>query len=204
MNEEKINLELLGTSSKRIMTGDVFVLRPKGHLLYYGIVANTNATMFSAKEIIHVQIFDYKSDVIQEIPDSLNKYPLLIPPILTNKLGWKKGYFKIIGNVSINNFMSVKEAAFFYYNGEIFNDNSQQLPKPYSIETTGSFSITSYLNIDNLISLRLGIPLAVTSPENWNPYWYQEELCTKYEIDQKMATGKSAKVDGKGKMKCSG
>ena len=90
MNEEKINLELLGNSSKIIKTGDVFVLKPKNNPLYYGIVANASATMFSAKEIIHIQIFDYKSDVVQEIPDSLDKYPLLIPPILTNKIGWKK------------------------------------------------------------------------------------------------------------------
>lgn len=182
MNEEKINLELLGNSSKIIKTGDVFVLKPKNHPLYYGIVANASATMFSAKEIIHIQIFDYKSDVVQEIPDSLDKYPLLIPPILTNKIGWKKKYFKSIGNIPVDNFISVKNASFFYYNGEIFNDSSQPLSKPYLIETTGSFSVTSYLNIDNLISLRLGIPLAVAPPENWNPYWYQEELHKK-EID---------------------
>ena len=180
MNEEKINLELLGNSSKIIRTGDVFVLKPKNHPFYYGIVANVNATMFGAKEIIHIQIFDYKSEVVQEIPDSLDKYPLLIPPILTNKIGWKKKYFKSIGNIPVNNFISVRNASFFYYNGEIFNDSSHPLSKPNSIETTGSFSVTSYLNIDNLISLRLGIPLAVAPPENWNPYWYQEELYKKY------------------------
>lgn len=95
MNEEKINLELLGTSSKVIRTGDVFVLKPKNHPFYYGIVANASATMFSAKEIIHIQIFDYKSDMVQEMPDSLDKYPLLIPPILTNKIGWRKNTLKL-------------------------------------------------------------------------------------------------------------
>lgn len=69
--------------------------------------------MFSAKEIIHIQIFDYKSDMVQEMPDSLDKYPLLIPPILTNKIGWRKKYFKIIGNIPINNFISIKNASFF-------------------------------------------------------------------------------------------
>lgn len=35
---------------------------------------------------------------------------------------------------------------------------------------------------DDALLEELGIPLAVAPPENWNPYWYQEELYKK-EID---------------------
>jgi hypothetical protein len=176
MNKEDINLEFLETSKKKIKTGDVFVVKPPKMKFYYGIVANSNANLFHVDGILHLQFFDFSTDDYGSISDKLHDSKLLFPPVLTNRLGWSKGYFKTIGNISIENFKTIKEASFYYYNGEIFDDNSNQLSQPYSLETTGSFAVTSYLNIDNLISLRLGIPLAVAPPENWNPYWYQEEL----------------------------
>lgn len=173
-------MEFLEISKKKIITGDIFVLKPPKMKFYYGIVANADAKMFSAERILHIHFFDFSTNDYNTVPNKLYDSNLLIPPVLTNKIAWQKGYFKTIGNVTIEKFRTIKEASFYYYNGEIFDDNSHQLSKPYSIETTGSFSITSHLNIDNLMSLRLGIPLAVSPPENWNPYWYQEELRKKY------------------------
>jgi hypothetical protein len=181
MNKEKINLEFLGISRKKIITGDVFVMKPRKLNYYYGIVANADAKIFSAEGLLHIHFFDFATnDYDNNVPDELCDTNLLIPPVLTNKLAWQKGYFKTIGNTSTDKFRTIKEASFYYYNGEIFDDRSNQLDRPYSMETTGSFSITSYLNIDNIVSLRLGIPPAVSSPENWNPYWYQEELRRKF------------------------
>ena len=176
MSIEEINLENLGGTRKNIKSGDVFVFKPKKHPYYYGVVINSDASIFTAKGLLHIQFFNLNSENGNSVPDDLHCAKLLIPPILTNKLGWRKGYFKTIGNVDIKDFISVQNAAFFYYNGKIFDDSSNQLPSPKSIEETGSFAITSYLNIDNLISLALEIPLAVTPPDNWNPYWYKEEL----------------------------
>ncbi len=176
MSIEKINLENLGGSRKVIKTGDVFVFKPKKHPYYYGVVINSDANIFTAKGLVHIHLFNLNSEKGNSVPDNLHCSKLLIPPILTNKLGWRKGYFKTIGNIAVKDFMSAKNATFFYYNGEIFDDNSNQLLVPKSIEETGSFAITSYLNIDNLISLALEIPLAVTPPDNWNPYWYREKL----------------------------
>jgi hypothetical protein len=161
MNTEKINLENIGSSRKAIKTGDVFIFKPKERLFYYGVVVNSDASIFTAKGLIHIHLFNINSEKGDSIPNNLYHSELLVPPILTNKLGWTKGYFKTIENVAIENFPLVKNATFFYYNGKIFNDNSNELPKPKSIEETGSFAVTSYLNIDNLISLSLEIPLAV-------------------------------------------
>lgn len=178
MEEMAINLEHLENSRKNIHTGDVFVVKPKGEGYYYGVVANSNSNHFGVEGIIHIQIFNYCTEKIEGVPCDLYKYELLIPPILTNKLGWRKGYFKTIGSLDTNMFPSIKQAVFVdvIRSGYYFDDKSNQLDRIYSIETTGSFSIKSYLNIDALISLKLGIPLPVLPPEDWNPYYYLKNI----------------------------
>jgi hypothetical protein len=178
MEEIAINLEHLANSRKNINTGDIFVLKPKGKDYYYGVVANANSNHFGIEDIIHIQIFNYCTEQIANVSDSLYKYDLLLPPILTNKLGWRKGYFKTIGHSDIKLFPTVKRAAFVdvIRTGYYFDDKSNPLDKIYSIETTGAFSIKSYLNIDTLISLKLGIPLPIEPPENWNPYYYLKNI----------------------------
>lgn len=90
---------------------------------------------------------------------------LLLPPVWTNDLGWKEGYFQTIQNEEIGEFDLLKQHCFrvaplgpnlpVRYVDELGN------PLMNSSEPCGTWGLVSYKWIDDHISDAIGIPRSV-------------------------------------------
>ncbi|WP_405079952.1 immunity 26/phosphotriesterase HocA family protein [Paenibacillus chitinolyticus] len=99
MTEEFTELRILKRTRKSPRVGDIFVMEPKENLFYFGKVINANVVsknpLFNGGYLIY--LYNYPATT-KEIPDHLSPNNLLIPPIVTNKQGWLKGYFETVGS----------------------------------------------------------------------------------------------------------
>ena len=155
-----INLELLRPSRRRLAAGDVFVVKPIRHPFLFGRIIRTDAALFGQGNLL-LYFYDAWSDDAQDIP-ALARDRLLIPPVVTNRLGWSRGFFNHVENrpltrgdvLSVHCFVSN-----VYRDGpRYFDEFRNQLPGP--VPPVGEAGLHSYRTIDDEISRALGIPLA--------------------------------------------
>lgn len=155
-----INLELLRPSRRRLAAGDVFVVKPIRHPFLFGRIIRTDAALFGQGNLL-LYFYDAWSDDAQDIP-ALDRDRLPIPPVVTNRLGWSRGFFNHVENrpltrgdvLSVHCFVSN-----IYRDGpRYFDEFRNQLPGP--VPPVGEAGLHSYRTIDDEISRALGIPLA--------------------------------------------
>lgn len=87
----RTNLLVLKPSRKRLVPGDIFALKPEGHPVYFGRVISTDARVGPFPGIL-IYIHNASSNVADDVPE-LRRESLLVPPLITNRLPWTKGYF---------------------------------------------------------------------------------------------------------------
>lgn len=156
----------------------MFVLKILNQKYLWGIVANTNIQFGSTNMLHHIQFFSLETDSIENMTD-FSSVRLLVPPIITNELAWKKGYFMNVGKLeNVESLPSVQNASFYSaLKNKIFNDNQEEILFNNHFDSLGEHTLISYLEIDNRISHTLEIPLAVAFIKgNYNPFWYLEKV----------------------------
>jgi hypothetical protein len=164
------NMIVLGPGTRTPpRAGDLFVCNMRGERWVAGRVVHTNCRMMSREDGHEPLLYFYRMDV----DDPMKLRPpfrpdLLIPPEITNFLGWKYGYFKTIGNYPMNPEERLPRHYFMLSLNPIqwgdpeavycdeFYDKSPQ-PGKYNIGR-GS-GLASYRGIDDCLSEALGIPL---------------------------------------------
>ena len=163
VEDPPVNLVQLGRSRRRLVPGDVFVVKPTGHDYLFGRVIRTDAAMFGEGNIL-LYFYDAWSVDRSTIP-ALDHRKLLIPPVITNRLAWSRGYFSHVENrplldddvLPVHCFVSHS-----YRDGpRYFDEFRRQLPNP--VPPVGDAGLHSYRTIDDAISSALGIPLAPES-----------------------------------------
>ena len=87
------NLRVLKRSRRRPTPGDVFAMLPPDGRFLFGRVIRTNVLGPMAATLIY--LYSYRADV-KQAPRVLSPDALLIPPTLTNALGWYHGVFETI------------------------------------------------------------------------------------------------------------
>lgn len=101
----------LRPSRRAVTAGDVFVLRPDDEYLFGsivrtdvsldgGVIDQTTRSEVVPKpgKYILVYVFEGRSHT-PEPPANLRERRLLIPPAITNRQGWLRGYFETVGRV---------------------------------------------------------------------------------------------------------
>jgi len=158
------NLQILRPSKKQPKEGDIFVCKPKGHEYYFGRVIATDALIGTMKNCILLYIFSVQSEE-KTPPNRLSAMQLLIPPLMTNRLPWSRGYFETVANRSfepgerlpVHCFREpgrMPERYWDEYNNELH----------FKREPCGYHALDSFRTIDDAISEKLGIPLASDLP----------------------------------------
>lgn len=104
MSEQFTELLLQKKSRRKPKIGDIFALRVKEDLYFYGKVLKTEINnphpLFQGWNLICV--YDFSSqDIINTDLSKLSEHDLLLPPLVTNHKGWYDGYFLTIGNENI-------------------------------------------------------------------------------------------------------
>ena len=167
MEEKPTNLEFLKKSRKRLKRGDIFVLKPKGHDYYFGRVIDTDAESgFGPGNAVLINIYNATSQDKNKITE-LDKNNLLIPPTMTNRLGWSRGYFENVGFreltkddvLDVHCFWAPPLKGFStgrLSKGRYMNEKGEELDSPH--EPIGLYGLGNHLTVDGDVSDALGIP----------------------------------------------
>jgi hypothetical protein len=152
------NLQILVPSRKALKAGDIFVCRPAGRAFFFGRVVATDACIATMQNCILLYVFAIESET-KAPPERLSAMQLLIPPLMTNRLPWSRGYFEIVAHrafepgerLAVHCFKEPGRQPVRYWD----EYNHELLEKR---EPCGIHALKSYRTIDDAISDALGIP----------------------------------------------
>ncbi|KAA1423154.1 hypothetical protein F0U47_20305 [Nocardioides antri] len=156
-----MNLRVLTPSRKAPQAGDVFAFQLPDLTYRFGRVIRTDATWTLAQGADGaVLIYIYRTQSREmAVPDrdELRRDHLLVPPMMTNRLPWSRGYFQTVGNVPLDEHDLLPRHCFLSAaRGRYFDDYGQPLAGP--IEPVGDYGLHSFRTIDAAVSDALLIP----------------------------------------------
>ena len=165
IDESLLNFQVQTPSRKRLKVGDIFVMKmlDKGYL--FGRVVCVDA--LGSKMVFGepgtgkmnvVYIYKGLHENKEPIPD-LRKEDLLIPPMVTNRLAWSRGYFETVESRELEEddlyhphcFAASKRSTKFY------DEYGNRLDREYP--PIGQAGLTGYIGIDLYVSKALGLPV---------------------------------------------
>src|SRR3954452_9236707 len=127
------NLIALSPSRKRLAEGDIFAMRVLDLGFVFGRVISTEAIWAVGGEDSGLANLLYiYSGVHTELnpPHRLKPEALLIPPVMTNRLGWSRGYFQTIANRPLKPEDVLRVHCFRRSNGEFYDERGSRLRGP--------------------------------------------------------------------------
>lgn len=154
-----MNLAVLTPSRKKVHPGDVFIMLPPDGEYVFGRVIRTDAVVLAPGAIL-IYIYRHRS-AGKGMParEALTPGDLLVPPKLTNRLPWSRGYFETLANMPLLAGDVLKQHCFERIGfGYCVDEYGRRLPR--CSEPTGVFGLDSYRTIDDAVSDALGIPRA--------------------------------------------
>ena len=90
------NLRIL-ESRKQPKAGDIFVVSPSMRGYFFGRLVATDAEIGSMPNCHLLYLFATESET-KHFPSRLLIGDLLVPPLMTNRLPWSRGYFETVGH----------------------------------------------------------------------------------------------------------
>jgi len=158
VGDHSTNLKVLKPSRAKPSRGDIFAASlPSGEYLF-GRVIDTQARV-GAIEGVLIYIYSHLSNA--KSPPALgelNPASLLVPPIITNRLPWARGFFQKVADSPLRPEDRLSQHCFRRSNGQYFDEANNELL--HLVEPCGDWGLHSYRTIDDAISEALGIPLA--------------------------------------------
>jgi hypothetical protein len=151
------NLAVLRKTRRAPEAGDIFVMQPPDGQFLFGRIVDPRAEIGPIKPCVMVYV--YRTRASEKIPvPMLSCKELLVPPILTNKLPWSRGYFEFVEQRPMRQGERLTQHCFVDSSGRYFDERSTRITGP--VEPVGTWGLDSYRTIDDKISKALGIPLA--------------------------------------------
>ena len=154
------NLRVLRPSRKPPQVGDLFRMRLPDGTYLFGRVVDTNANAGGFPNAVLLYVYSHRSATPEPPgPALLRPHSLLIPPVMTNRLPWSKGYFETIVNLPLEPGEKLPQHCFESFGMQrYFDERGRELKG--RVEPCGQFGLHSYRTIDDAISETLGLPLA--------------------------------------------
>jgi len=152
-----MNLQVLKKKRHTPKPGDVFAMRLPNMKYLFGRVVNANANPLGVGGAILIYVYQMMLETM-EPPSDLSADRLLLPPMMTNRLPWSRGYFAHLENRPLVDSDLLDQHCFKSSSGKYFDEYRNPLPGP--TEPVGEFGLHSYRTIDDAISKALGFPLA--------------------------------------------
>jgi hypothetical protein len=153
----KTNLKILKPSRQAPKEGDVFVMLPPDGKYLFGRVISTRAKAGpSMPNAILIYIFRTRSkEKNPPSPADLVPSNLLLPPVMTNRLPWSRGYFESLSTEPIAAGQALPRHCFRSMGGAYYDESSRILARP--LDPCGDWGLHSYRTIDDQVSDSLGI-----------------------------------------------
>jgi hypothetical protein len=151
------NLRALKPSRKKPKAGDVFVMQTPDDDYLFGRVITAEAAVGPMTGCILFYVFRTRS-AVKKLPDRAELAPsrLLLPPLMTNRLPWSRGYFETVGQLPLEPGDVLKQHCFRRSSGQYYDEANHELPGP--VEPVGDWALHSYRTIDDQVSDALGFP----------------------------------------------
>jgi len=152
------NLRVLKPVRKAPRAGDLFALQLAESLFLFGRVVSTEAIAGpSMPGAILIYVYRPRFDSMA-VPDRSELSPsrLLVPPLMTNRLPWSRGYFETVDHWALGPGDVLPEHCFLSAaRGRYFDEAGKELPGP--VEPVGDYGLHSFRTIDDAVSDALGI-----------------------------------------------
>ncbi len=152
-----MNLTVLKKTRRAPEVGDIFVTCPPDGKYRFGRVIDTNADPLGVGGAVLIYLYQVAATAKTPVP-ALLRGQLLVPPIMTNKQPWTKGYFEHVENRPLSAMEVLPQHCFKDTRGWYFDQEGKRLAGP--VGPVGQWGLHSYRTIDDEISKALGIPLA--------------------------------------------
>lgn len=146
------NLRELKPSRRKPVEGDLFAMKLADGRYLFGRVVNTNAQALPPLGgAILIYIYRPTFTSMSE-PDRslLTPRELLVPPLMTNRLPWSKGFFQTVANWPLEAEDVLPQHSFLSTLGRYYDENGNELAGPS--EPVGDHGLHSYRTIDDQIS----------------------------------------------------
>ncbi len=151
------NLTKIIASRKKVREGDIFVLNILKNKYHWGRVISINASTGGFPDSTLIHIYNIETNNYETIP-SLSINDLLVPPLITNAMAWRKGFFYTVANSPIESGDRLPQYCFEDVVFKKFVDENGNTI-PHRVEPCGYDGLESYRTIDDVLSERLGITL---------------------------------------------
>lgn len=152
-----MNLAVLKKTRRAPEVGDIFVMQPPDGQFLFGRVIDVAAEIGPIKDCILIYVYRLRASQKVPVPELL-RGQLLVPPMMTNKQPWTKGYFEHVENRPLSAMDRLPQHCFKDMRGWYFDERSRRLPG--AIEPVGEWGLDSFRTIDDEVSKALGIPLS--------------------------------------------
>ena len=152
-----MNLAVLKRTRRPPKVGYIFAMQPPDRKYLFGRVIDTDADPLGVGGAVLIYIYRGRSADKSEIP-ALLRSQLLVPPIMTNRQPWTKGYFETVESRPMTPMDRLPQHCFKDSIGRYFDESGNPLPEP--TDPTGRWGLHSFRTIDDEISGALNIPLA--------------------------------------------
>jgi hypothetical protein len=153
------NLRILEPSRKAVREGDVFAYLMPDERYRFGRVISTSARIGPMEDCQLLYFYERATDTDDPPLHAFRPTRLLIPPCMTNRLGWRRGYFKTVWRGPMRADDRLTQHCFWSpTRKKYFDDCSNELPGP--VEPVGTWALDSFRTIDDDLSLALGLELA--------------------------------------------
>ena len=153
-----MNLRVLEASRHRPSAGDVFVMHPAGMDYLFGRVVSTDANPLGVGGGILIYVYRATSANKTDVP-VLDRDGLVIPPLITNALPWRRGYFEHVCFRPLTATDVLPEHRFRDPLTGAFRDERGNVA-PATPLPCGVWGLHSFRTIDDELSTALGLPLS--------------------------------------------
>lgn len=154
-------VQISSGSRKKPILGDIFTFSFDNITFWYGMVVNPNANAIGAPGAVLIYIYNVNSKDKKFIPE-LSKNNLLIPPTFVNNLGWSRGYFETVGNISNPDIFKIHLFEDLVTNTKRYFDENRNLlyenhPPKLENMVIGVAGLGNYLVVGDEVADKLGI-----------------------------------------------
>lgn len=153
MDTESLCLQVQQRSRHVPRTGDIFAMQHRdGRFLFGRVVDDSAQSGFGSLPALLVYVYRARSDSAVDVP-VLRRDDLLIPPIMTNKLGWVRGYYRHVRNETLSTRDRFPRHCFDDTFGHYYDEHACEAEAPF--EPLSTYGLASYALIDAQIALAL-------------------------------------------------
>lgn len=149
-------LRVLQPSRRRVCPGDVFAMLPADGRFLFGRVISVDANPLGVGRGILIYVYRVRAALKHPVPE-LRRNELLIPPMITNRLPWSRGYFETVERRALLIEDALTQHCFRDLRGLYRDELGVSLPGP--VEPVGEWGLESYRTIDDAIAQALGLPI---------------------------------------------